>query len=589
MAPEQTNSTKPAETKPPVNMWYLTAVCTAVVAGIFSLIVGIVLFLNYLPQQPINRGLPDDVTPLESAELAHLKENLLENPSEQLREQIRGLDLQLRQEYFHRKTVSSLGAWYLLAGLVVLFSSINIALHISKKPPTPTADPAQAIKKSFSLASARFSVATLALILVAASMALIIFSPPNLIIADTEPVEDPPNWPQFRGPGGLGVSTDTNIVESFNVETGENIIWKSPVPSFSHSSPIVWGDRIFLTGGDAEIQKVFCYDAQTGSMLWAKDVQITRGPDYETPYIMEDTGAAASTPATDGRRVYAIYANGDLAAFDFDGEQLWAESFGVPDSIYGYATSLALYKNNVIVQLDQGPDMDDNYLSKLYSLKGATGELNWATVREVYDSWTSPLVIDTEKLRQIITISNPWIAAYNPNDGKEIWRVEGYGSDVAPSPIYAGGLVIATHCNDSVYGIRPDGNGNVTDTHVAWMIEENIPETCSPVASDELLFLPDAAGYLGCFEIKTGARVYEQDLEDMYLASPTLVGEKLYLFSEEGVMNVATAGREFKTIANSELKERVTSTPAFVDGRIYIRSEKNLYCIGAKSTNDGNN
>ena len=360
------------------------------------------------------------------------------------------------------------------------------------------------------------------------------------------------------------------------------------MPSFSHSSPIIWGDHIFLTGGDAETQKAFCFDTKTGGLLWAKDVQITRRPDYETPDIMEDTGAAASTPATDGKLFYAIYATGDLVAFDFNGKQLWAESFGVPDSIYGYATSLTTYKNNVIVQLDQGPDMDDNYLSKLYSINGATGKLNWGAVREVYDSWTSPIVIDTEKLQQIITISNPWIAAYNPNDGIEIWRVEGYGSDVAPSPIYAGGLVIATHVSDSVYGIRPDGSGDITKSHVAWMIDENVPETCSPVASDELLFLLDASGYLGCFEIKTGERVYEQDLEDMYMASPTLVVDKLYLFSEEGVMQVAPAGREFKTIGKSELKERVTGTPAFVDGRIYIRGEKNLYCIGAKSPSDRN-
>ena len=587
MALEQNKPINPFETKPTSKMLYLTSVLTALVAGIFSLIVCLVLFLNYLPQLPAQRGLTEKVTPLESAEMTALKQTLMQNPSERLREQIRGLDLQLRQEYFHRKAVSALGAWYLLAGLVVFFSSMKLAAYAGKKPPMPTLDASQALNKTATLAPARFSVAALALILVAASIALIVFSPPNLIIADTKSVEIPPHWPRFRGPGGLGVSTDTNMVESFNIESGENILWKSPVPSFSHSSPIVWGDRIFLTGGDAKIQKVFCYDAKTGGLLWARDVQITRGPDYETPDIMEDTGAAAATPATDGKRFYAIFATGDLAAFDFDGKQLWVESFGVPDSIYGYATSLAVYKNNVIVQLDQGPDEDDNYRSKLYAINGATGKLVWAAVREVYDSWTSPIVIDTEKLQQIITISNPWIVAYNPNDGVEIWRVEGFGSDVAPSPIYAGGLVIATHCNDSVYGIRPDGQGNVTESHVAWTIDENLPETCSPVANDQLLFLLDAAGYLGCFDVKTGERIYEHDLEDMYLASPTLVGDKLYLFSEKGVMHVAAAGREFKTIAKSELKERLTATPAFVDGRIYVRGEKNLYCLGKKSTGDG--
>jgi len=174
---------------------------------------------------------------------------------------------------------------------------------------------------------------------------------------------------------------------------------------------------------------------------------------------------------------------------------------------------------------------------------------------------------------------NPWVISYDPADGTELWRVNCLGADIAPSPIFAGGLVFVIEPHMKTVAIRPDGRGDVTETHIAWKIDGG-PDICSPVGNDELIFLLSSDGYLSCYKTDDGVRLWEQDMKDYFQASPSLVGDKLYLLSEEGVMFIVEAAGEHKEPAKNELGEKCFASPAFTDGRIYIRGKENLYCIG---------
>ncbi|MCD4699814.1 MAG: PQQ-binding-like beta-propeller repeat protein, partial [Phycisphaerae bacterium] len=293
--------------------------------------------------------------------------------------------------------------------------------------------------------------------------------------------------------------------------------------------------------------------------------------------VMEDTGYAAPTMVTDGLRVYAIFANGDLICFDFDGNRLWAKNPGLPDNTYGHATSLAMWRNLLLVKIDQREFERDK--SKIIALDSLTGREVWSKRRPVPDSWSSPIVINAAGRDQIITCGNPWVISYNPADGAELWRARCLDGEVAPCPIYAGGFLFAVNTGADLSAIRPDGAGDVTKTHIAWKAIDGLPDICSPVSDGKLLWLVETYGILTCYDVKTGKTVGEKELDDDFNASPTLVGERVYLISIEGVTIIIEAAGKYKEIARNELGEKVYASPAFMDGRIYIRGEKNLFCI----------
>lgn len=392
------------------------------------------------------------------------------------------------------------------------------------------------------------------------------------------------NWPRFRGFGGLGIAKDRGTPLAWNAKDGamENILWKSEVPFIGHSSPVVWENHVFLTGYDAEDHRgiVLCYDGLAGALRWQKKVVLARGPDFRPPENLYDAAVgAASTMATDGRRAYAIFANGDLAAFDFEGNPAWSHALGVPESQYGYATSLAMYQDLVIVQYDQAAEGEDRFASKLYAFRGETGEIVWQVDRPVIDSWTSPIVIETGKGPQLITVGTPWYIAYDPATGQEIWKVFMEGADMAPSPAFAAGLVFALVPNYDMCAIQVDGTKDVTETHIAWTWDLSISDVASPVANDELLFLLNH-GYLACLDVRTGTMVWEHEFDSEFQSSPTLVGDKLYLLGGEGRTYIVASQREFEEIGRAELGESTSCSPAFVEDRIYIRGEKHLFCVG---------
>ncbi len=249
------------------------------------------------------------------------------------------------------------------------------------------------------------------------------------------PEEYRANWPRFRGPDGGGVAAGGHAPLTFDVKAGTNIAWSVAVPVAGFNSPVVWGDRVFLSGGDDAKCEVMCFDVQSGKLLWQTAVpKVERGAD-EKQEPPDQSGMAAPTVATDGRRAYAIFANGNLAAFNFDGSVAWAKHLVIPKNSYGHASSLATWQDRVIVQIDQG-EVDDK-LSRLFAFDGASGAVVWEKERNVGASWATPIVIEAAGKTQLITLALPWVIAYSPKDGAEMWRAESLDGEVTPSPVFA--------------------------------------------------------------------------------------------------------------------------------------------------------
>jgi outer membrane protein assembly factor BamB len=609
--------------------WYRASLMIAVVAGVFSLLAFALMVSNFIQLKSSD--------PLNSIELTELKTQLSHQPADMsLKDQIRALDLQLRESYFRHREFSKLGSYLLVGSITIFLIGIKSAEVYKRKLPMPQPLPHQEISEIRNSKISRWMVGILGLLFTVAILALVMDSKrgpsqdflinAEQIIAETElkaqkskevesqqqPTENAvlqaqvavqatnaldtqvagsttqiatypsldeikKNWPRFRGPEGLGISYYSNIPSSWNGKTDENILWKTPIPLPGENSPIVWGKRIFLTGANDKKREVYCFDTDTGKLLWQKPVENVPGSSPQPPKVTEDSGYAAPTATTDGQRVYAIFANGDLVSFDFNGNLVWAKNLGTPKSMYGYASSLLMYKNLLIVLYDQG-SADDN-LSKIIAFDSTSGSVVWETKRPVPNSWATPIIINTGKRDEIITDANPWVIAYDPATGSEFWRAKCLSGDVAPSPVYGNGLVFAVNAYAKLAAIRPDGQGDVTQTNVAWTGDSGLPDICSPLTNGDLLFLLQTYGLMTCYDAKTGQIVWENDFAETFRASPSLVGDKVYLLTVDGLMIIINAGREIKEIGRYELGEKTSCSPAFLDGRIYIRGKENLYCI----------
>jgi outer membrane protein assembly factor BamB len=566
------------EAAKPANALYQTAAATAVVGAALTLVVCVLISANYIQGVLVGARL--------EKKLEDLRIQLRERPdSEQLVSEIRRLDLQFRRGRIRRLDFSRRGGFLLLGSVVVFLLGVKWAHALRKKLPAPRPmdDPGteQTRRASFARLALAGSLAATALIV----LALAIGRGVDFGIA-AETVTPYPseeeiarNWHRFRGPAGAGISAYTNIPTSWDGKTGQGILWKTEVPLGGNNSPILWEDRIFLSGADPNGHQVYCFDAVTGRLLWERDVGTTRRSDDEPLEVDEDTGLAASTLATDGRRVYAIFPTGDVVCFDFDGNQVWTRSLGVPDTNYGYASSLDVHRNLLLIQYDQAAAEDQK--SKLIALNVFSGQPVWERKRPVPNSWTSPIVARIGDDYQIITCAEPLVIAYNPPDGNEIWWANCLSGELAPSPIYAGGLIFVIEPYTKLVAIRPDGRRDVTKTHIAWTWEDGGPDICCPVSNGQLLFMLTTEGLLTCHNVADGKASWEKDYRVYFKASPSLVGDKLYVLSEKGVMFIVQAeAAEYKELGKCELGEMCSASPAFADGRIYIRGAKNLYCIG---------
>ena len=576
---------------------------TAMVAAVFCLVVCSLLIYDY------TRRWADD--PIDSPVYLALEAALKQQPkNEQLKEQIRVLDTQLRAEYFRQRNFTAVGAILLLGGVGVFLVAAKTAQSLTPRLPEPgLAAPAKDLETQWTRV-ARWGVGVLALAMAGGAVALIVTLPRNLPYATARgggnssgdesggaasaggnvaaypapsAEEIAKNWPQFRGPGGSGGSAYTNVPDKWDGAAGEGILWKVAVPLPGNNSPVVWGPHVFLSGASEEKREVYCFDANSGELLWQREAPSTPQSTAKVPKVLKETGYAAPSLVTDGRQVFAIFANGDLAAMSVDGELKWSRSLGIPENSYGHAASLVMHEGLVFVQLDQGSQGKDEK-SRLYAFRAHDGEIVWQVRRAVPNSWGSPIVIQHDGRWQVIACSDPWVISYSPTDGKELWRAKCLSGDCGVSPVYAGGLLQVGNEYCQWSAIRPDGSGDVTDTHIVWSAEDGLPDTCSPLATEEYVFLMPSASYFTCLDAKTGEMLWDHAFDDdMFTSSPSLVGDRVYLFSNDGDTFILKPGREgCEQVGQGSLGEPCVTSPAFADKRIYIRGKEHLYCIGMK-------
>jgi outer membrane protein assembly factor BamB len=395
-----------------------------------------------------------------------------------------------------------------------------------------------------------------------------------LLIALPITAED---WPQFRGPGGEGHSSEKNL--PYQWSESQNILWKSRIPGRGWSSPVVSGGRVWLTTAidqrGTSSRRLLAFDVATGKETVNVEVFSVRALVKN-----EKNSLASPTPIVENDRVYVHFGADGTAAVATDGKILW--KLRLPyDSMHGNGGSPTLYRDLLIVSCDGA---DEAYV---IALDKNTGKTRWKTPRrEPYDqSYTTPLVIQVDGKDQVVSIGAYRAAAYEPTTGKEIWRVSyGDGFSNVPRPVFGHGLVfIGTGFQEpSMLAVRPTGTGDVTRTHVAYTIERGAPFTPSPLIVGDEFYMVSDIGVASCLDVRTGKVHWQQRVSGNYSASPVFADGRIYFLSEEGVTTVVAPGKEFQRLAVNTLDGTTFASIAVSQGTLFIRSDSHLYRIGMK-------
>jgi outer membrane protein assembly factor BamB len=434
------------------------------------------------------------------------------------------------------------------------------------------------------------------------------------VVAAAAAVEAAPNttsWPQFRGPAGQGISRETGVVDEWSAT--KNVLWKSPIPGRGHSSPVVWGDRIFLTtaiegavdpaakpakhvidgkdfthpegvGADRRHTfKVLAYDAKGGKLLWERTA-VERTP-YDTRH--RRGSFASPTPVVDGERVYAWFGSEGLYAYDLAGKPVWRANLGGIATVgVGYGTSPVLYKGLLILQCDE----DNGDRSFIAALDAKTGKEVWRTPRKVQVSWATPVIVRAGDRDELVTSGTETVVAYEPLTGKELWRAKGVDSNAVPSPVVMDDIVVfsAGYPTKLAMAIRAGGTGDVTDTpRVLWKYTKGTAYVPSPILYDGIVYLVTDRGLITALDAKTGEVKYEGGrvpVPATFMASPVAFEGKILLSSLDGDTFVVKAGPTHEVLRTNPLGEPIAASPAIADGKLYIRGESHLFAIGrAKS------
>ncbi len=416
-------------------------------------------------------------------------------------------------------------------------------------------------------------------------------------------------WPQFRGPQARGVADDVAAPVEWNVETGDNVRWKTPIPGLAHSSPIVWGERIYLTTatkeGEAELKvglygsvepvadegehqfEVLSLDRASGEVVW----RVTAWQGVPAIARHPKGSHAASTPATDGEHVVAFFGTEGLYCFDRDGELKWKRDFGVldsgffmmPSAQWGFASSPVLHDGRVYIQCDvQGEDF-------VAALDVATGEDIWRTARDDVPTWGTPTVDVDGDRRQLIVNGYRQMAGYDLDSGALLWTLANGGDIPVPTPIVAHDLVFLTSAHgpaSPIAAIEAGARGELgldAEAHeaVAWSVMRGGNYMQTPLIYGDLLYTCRDMGVLSCFDARTGERHYRERIEAGvgFTASPVAAAGMLYYASEVGTVHVVRAGPEYELVASNEMGETCMATPAVSGGTLYVRGRHHLFAI----------
>ncbi len=397
------------------------------------------------------------------------------------------------------------------------------------------------------------------------------------------------DWPGWRGPRGDGTSSERGIPQTWSQT--DNIRWKTPIPGKGHSSPIVWGERVFVTTcleGKGE-RVLMCLDRRDGKVLW-QQVVLTAKLEKKHPL----NSFASATPVTDGKHVWVAflaYPDMQAACYDFDGKQVWMRSPGKLLSVHGFCSSPILHKNLVILNGDQDAK------AYLVALDKTTGEERWRIDRPNRTrSYCTPILIHSKarpNVTQLVLSGSKCVTGYDADTGELLWIIDGPTEQYVASLVYLDDVLFLTTGFPEYHlmGINPDGSGNITKSKfVRWHIPHKINRregasyVPSPIAANGHFYVVSDVGYLSCLETRTGKRLWKEKLGKHHSASPVLAEDRLYFLDDDGVMFVLKASDQFEVLHKNKLDEECYASPAIAHGQIFIRALHNLYCIGEESS-----
>jgi outer membrane protein assembly factor BamB len=543
------------------------------VAGVFSLVVALTMIFSLMQLKTIK--------PLDSPALLSVKEQYDKDPgNSEKAEQIRAMDLMARKAYFSSRSQVETGSYLLLAGaLIFIFCQRVISENEKIKPLLPGPKP-EVSARSFQIRN--YLLIAASVITVAAIAASFVLrsdlpdlSPKSGISAKSLkkgnkgiPKPDKTNYPFFRGMDSRGIAGGSGYPSEWDGNSGKNIGWKVKLPRAGKSSPVIWGDKIFVTGAEPGNCEVYCLDKNSGAVLWTGSASRIQGEPAELPKMDREGGLAVSTAATNGEVVCAIFANGNLVCFDLEGKQKWAKNIGVPESSYGYSSSLLIYENLLLVQFDS------NVKISLIGFDLENGEQKWESPRKGRTVWSSPVLAYFGGTAQVVLNGNPAVSSFDAVTGKELWSVECMSGDVAPSVAVNSTMAYAVTDYAKLTAIKPG-----TGASVAWEDNTYTPDVSSPVATDKFLFVSTGNGDVACYNSEKGDTLWTHYFADQFYASPVVADDKVYLLDRSGMMHIVDAGSSFKLVSEANLGEAADCTPAFSDKKIYIRGKINLYCI----------